>query len=169
MKTDSWVGMLDAGPRQMLLAQTIHPRPGPAGPAALAATEYLAQPELRHLRDELIQAAEVSRYRVVTKPATRDAREPTARFAKRVVATLLQLLFDRGQGATHPFGNRLPLQRESLRPSRLPADVREAEKIERLTATPPFTLSLRRATTAKLNQAGLVGMKAKVKVFNMVF
>ena len=80
------------------------------------------------------------------------------------MSTASQLLFDRRQRPAHSFGYRASPQDEAFVLPRLPANVREAKKVERLAASPSFPLASSRRYAAELDQAGLLGMKRQAKL-----
>ncbi len=143
----------------MLLAQSIHPRPGPAGPATLAATTNLVKPELRHFRDELFEPSEVTWYRVVLKPAPDDTGEPAARSATRGMTAATQLFLDGSERSTHPLGNRLSLQYEPLPSAGLATDVSKSQEVERFTPSPALPFAFCRTLTAELDQSSFLRVK----------
>ena len=72
--------------------------------------------------------------------------------------------FERRQGATQTFGHGGPLYRETFRLALLSTNVSEAQKVERLTATPTLPFASGCATAAELDQAGLVGVQVQAKL-----
>jgi len=143
----------------------IHALPGPCLAATLTAATHLAKPESRNRGVELGKTLEIVRDGMVTLPTPNHAGEPTTCLTDRRVPAANKLLLDHRERATHAAGHRDTLERESLGPPGLPADVREAKKVKRLTLTSALALSLGGALAAKLNQASFLRVKVKAEAF----
>jgi hypothetical protein len=69
---------------------------------------------------------------VVVKVSLNDRSEPLASLLNRIVLAGEELLLDLPQLCSHPLARRLPQDHEAPLLARLPAQVRETEKVERL-------------------------------------
>src|ERR1039458_8076453 len=88
-------------------------------------------PMPNHSFPEYAETVKVPRHRIVVEVALHDRFEPLTGLAHRIVHTLTELLLNLPQLRPHAFADRLAPHREPPYPI-LPADVREAEKIERV-------------------------------------
>ncbi len=88
-------------------------------------------PETHQPIAEDMQAVGVSRYRVVVEVTLHDRLEPFARERDRFVSADAQLLLEFQQLGSHSLADGLALYCKVPVPI-LPADVREAQEIERL-------------------------------------
>src|SRR5208337_3808796 len=135
----------------------------PVEAVALAALAQLSSPQAGQPVPKGPQAVEVSRYRVVVEVALHDRPEPLSRLRNRIVPTLPELLLNFLQLPPQSLGDRLPLHGK-LPPPVLPADMREAQKVERfrLTFSPSFPVQL--GKRPELDPARLVGMQLQPKL-----
>src|SRR5215475_3692257 len=109
--------------------EAVHPVPVQV--AALAAALQSRVPVPGHLGPEGPDGPDVAGHRVVGHVAAYHAAQPPPLLRDGLVPALLELVFDLFQLCPHPLRDRDPLDLETSR-SRLRADVREAEEIERL-------------------------------------
>ena len=131
------IGMTDAGRRQPAVNQPPHAVPGHA--AVLAPTRERAMPEAADLKPKHVQRGAVHGHAVVTNVPTDNRAQPGADSRNGVVHASSEVGFDLAQLRLQSFANRLPYHREASIAPLLPADVREAEKVERLRL--PFSAS----------------------------
>src|SRR5439155_5609569 len=95
---------------------------------------------------------------VVTSVPTHNLTQPCAHHGDRLVQPSLQLGFHLTELRLHPLPDRLPHHREPSTPL-LPADVREAEEVERLRFPFSAPLPARHRARSELQKARLVGMR----------
>src|SRR3954453_15630435 len=98
----------------------------------------------------------MARYRVIVEVALHDRPEPLTRGRNRLVAALGQLLMNGFQLRYHALPCRFAPHREAARFSVPLAQVREAQKVERLGFLLPPPLPVRVSISPKLDQARLV-------------
>jgi hypothetical protein len=98
----------------------------------------------------------MARYRVIVAVALHDRPEPLARERRRLVAALAPLLMNDFQLGCHALACRFAPHREAARFSVPPAQVREAQKVERLRFLLSPPLPVRLGISPKLDQARLV-------------
>ena len=103
----------------------------PVGPAFPTAAEKHSPPESRHPVAKYIKALHIARHRVVIEVALNDRLQPFTGLGHRIVHALAELLLDLSQLAPHALANR-PAPHREVPFAVLPADVREAQEIERL-------------------------------------
>ena len=137
--------------------------PGPVHPVPLPATAQSPSPESSHPDPEDPESDEVSRYRVVVEVALHDRPEPLAGLRHRIVPTSSELLLDLLQLRSHTLADRLSLHLERPVPG-LPADVREAQKVERLGLAFSSPFPVRVGKPPELDPARLVGMEFQSKL-----
>ena len=143
----------------MLTSKPLHPVPCPTIAATLTTAANYRQPQLCDLVNKTAQALTVARDGMVTQPSTNHLSEPAARFAKRSVFPLEQVLFDVLQLRTHSFRYRLPVNREpAVTPSNT-ALVRETKKVKRLWSSLTVLPTSLDRVLAELNQTSLVLVK----------
>ncbi len=152
--------MCDAGGRELSSSKTVNPCP--VDTASLAATPKRLIPVPFHLVAESRHCDDIAWHGVVGEVPSRHAGQPLALLGDRLMPPSLQLVFDLLEFGSHPFGNRGPPQPE---PSVLsvPANVREAQEVERLRLpdTPLRAMLGRKAP--KLDQASLVGVQLQAE------
>ena len=129
-KSPQRIGMTDAGRRQPAVDEPPHPVPAYA--AVLAAPRQRAMPEPADLEPERGAAPGCSWARRSSGCARRRPSAATCLLRDGVVHASPQLGFDLAQLRLQPLADRLPQHREASVAPLLPADVREAEKVERL-------------------------------------
>ena len=129
VKANSGVRMENTRLRNPSIRQLPHSRPVQV--VLLAPKDQYAPPEPSHPIAKCRQAVDVSRYRVVVEVALHDRPEPCAGLRHRIMHAADELLLDLQQLGPHPLADCLALQRKAPIPV-LPADMREAQKVERL-------------------------------------
>src|SRR6266566_76197 len=139
------VGVKDAGWRQPLLGQPIHSLPGRV--VRLAATAERLEPVPRDLIVELLDGFEVAGHGVVRVVPSHHPSQPAPHLRDGQMHSPDEFGLDLLQLGSHLLRTRLPLQRKALSVPGLPADMREAEELERLRLTessllpPPNSIS----------------------------
>lgn len=104
----------------------------PKHPAVLAASRQRAMPETTHFEPKPAERFGVRRDPVVTDVSPDYRAQPLAHFRNGVVHASLEFGLDLAQLGLQPLANRLPQHREASITPHLPADVGEAEEVERL-------------------------------------
>ena len=127
----------------------------PVGRPFLPATAQGAPPEPRH---PFPQAVEVPRYRVVVEVALHDRPEPLAGLRRRIVHAPSELLLNFLQLRPQAPADRLAPHRESPLPV-LPADVREAQEVERLGLAFPSAFPVLFGIPPELDPARFIRMQ----------
>ena len=112
-----------------VLRQTV--QAGPVGPPFPAAAEKYSPPESRHPVAKYMKALDIARHRVVVEVALNDRLQPFTGLGHAIVHALAELLLNLSQLAPHALADRLAPHRE-VPFAVLPADVREAQEVERL-------------------------------------
>jgi len=140
--------MADAGRRQIRGDEPLHSLPRDA--TMLTSPAQSAMPEVAHGEAKVGQGVPVARYSVVSEVPAHNGFQPRADRRNRVVHTPPQFGFHLLQLGLQPFANRLPQHREPS-PARLPADVREAEKVEGFRFTQTTALSVGRRMASELH------------------
>src|SRR5262245_7670715 len=133
-----------------------HPLPGDMGLVAAAAEAALPQPD--HAAMEGFQSGEIQGHSVVAVVPAEDRSQPLPHLRNGFVPAPSESLLHLPELGPKPLTHGLPYKRKTPFP-RLPANVSEAEEVERLglaPSVPPATLS---RVTAELDQAGLFGMQ----------
>ena len=133
-KAPEGVGVTNARRGQPAVEQPLHPLPGDT--ARVTAPRERTLPEPRHLVAKHDMLSLVHGHPVIAEVPTNDQTQPSAHLRDRVVQAPPEFGFHLAQLRLHPLPARLPNHREPPIPF-LPADVREAEEIERLPASPP--------------------------------
>src|SRR6266849_4889920 len=128
-KSPQGIGMSNARGRQPAPSEPPHPLPGDA--SGLATPPQRATPEPPNLKTERDQRRAVHRHPVVLQMPVDDRAQPSAHLRDGSMQTSPQLGFHLAQLRLQPLPDRLPHHREPSVPL-LPADVREAEDVERL-------------------------------------
>ena len=108
-------------------------------PVWLRRDSVRCQPESAHPEPKHVQRVGVHGHPVLTDVSPDHRVQPRAYCRNGVVHASSEFGFHRGQLRLQSFANRLPYHREASVASLLPADVREAEKVERLRL--PFSAS----------------------------
>ena len=115
--------------RKPAVSQGENTRPGDR--VFLAAAAKCMPPMPNHSFPEYAETVKVPRYRIVVEVALHDRFEPLSGLAHGIMHSLTELLLNLPQLRPHAFADRLAPHREPPYPV-LPADVREAEEIERV-------------------------------------
>ncbi len=145
-------------PADSVLAHTL-----PVEAVALAATPQLRVPQAGQPIPKRMQAVEVSRYRVVVEVALDDRSKPLPRARYRIMPTLPELLLEFLQLLPQTLADRLPLHGK-VSPPALPADVREAQKVERLRLAFSSSFPVEFGVPPELDPARLVRMQFQPKL-----
>ena len=132
------IGMTDGRQRQPASDQPPHAIPEDA--AVLAAPRQRAMPEPAHLESKDRQRRLVHGHSVVAEVPTHHRSQPLALFGDGFVHTSPKLGFHLIQLRLQPFAYRLPQHRKQSIAPLLHADMRKAEKVERLRL--PFSTPL---------------------------
>jgi hypothetical protein len=148
-------GVKNAGAGQEAPDDPEHLLPGDV--AFVTAPAQAAPPHAGHLVVESLQGVEVQGHRVVVEVPTEDRGQPFTHLGDGVVPAPPEEHLDLPELGSKPLAHGQPYERETPFP-RLPADVREAEEVERLGLTPSLPLSVGRRVATELDQAGLFGM-----------
>ncbi|GEM_PF-751690 len=156
-----WIRMAYVCRRQPQLDESSHPFPGNTG--SLAASRQRALPEPPHPVPEHGQRPAIHGHAVVSDVPANDRSQPLPHRRNRVVPASPKLGFHLVQLRLQPLPHRLPKHRETPVPL-LPADVREAEEVERLGLAPsaPSAVLVRERT--ELQQTRLLGVQLQVEL-----
>jgi len=155
-----WVG--DAGGRDMLVKQPLHPFKRPTG-TLLTPSPELGTPEQKQGTAKLLQPMEVVGDTVVSLPAAVDRGQPSSDDAYRPVTTASQLQLDRRERATESFGHRDASQREAFPVSRARTNVGHPEEVERFALPSTFAFAFGSTVAAELDQSRFVGVEAQTE------
>src|SRR6266511_4669519 len=156
VKAHLGVGVQDAGRWEPSLSETVGALPGPV--VALAATPKRPAPVPGHLVPEGLDRPGVARHGVVGEVSSHHTGQPGALLRDGPMPACLELVFDLLELGPHPLGDRDAPEPEPPAPG-LPADVREAQEVERLRLSEPVRLAVRGGEPPELDQASLVGMQ----------
>src|SRR6266568_3239189 len=130
----------------------------PRHPTPLAATAENMPPHAKHPFSELAEAVQIPGYYVVVEVALHNCAEPCAGVRRSVVHACAELLLDLLQLCPHTLADRYTLHTETSVPV-FSADVREAQKIERLRFAFPSSRSIFFGEPPELNQTRFVWME----------
>ena len=136
---------------------------GPVGPVLLAATAESPPPEPSHPLAKYSEAVGISRYRVIVEVALHHRLEPLSGLLRGIVHSLSELMPDRLQLRPHALAAGLALHRKRPIPV-LPADVREAQKVERLGLSFPSSFPAIFGEPPELDPARFVWMEFQSKL-----
>src|SRR6266542_1188348 len=150
------VGVQDAGRWEPSLSEAVRALPGQV--VALAATPKRLAPVPGHLVPEGLDRPGVARHGVVGEVSSHHTGQPGALLRDGPMPACLELVFDLLELGPHPLGDRDAPEPEPPAPG-LPADVREAQEVERLRLSEPVRLAVRGGEPPELDQASLVGMQ----------
>src|ERR1035437_5303235 len=156
-----WPRMHDVRSRQP--ASRKLPQSVPVETVALAALAQLGSPQPGQPVAKESQAVEVSRYRMIVEVALHDRPEPFARVRNRIMPTLPELLLKFLQLPPQALADRLAFHGK-LPPPVLPANVREAQKVERLRLTFSSSFPVELGKRPELNPARFVRMQFQSKL-----
>ena len=151
------IGMADMFGRQVMGYEPPHPIPEDT--TSLAATRQRAVPEPADLEPEQMQRRVIHRHPIITKMAADNGSQPFTYLRNGIMHPSLELGLDLTQLRLQPLANRLPNHRKPAITSLLPADMREAEEVERFrlplsTPTPVFSRE-----RSKFQQSCLLGVQ----------
>jgi len=156
-KSMQWIRMMDTCRRNMASDQASHALPGDA--SALATPRQGALPKPAHLESEQSQRGAVHGDTIVTAVSLHNRAQPLANLRNRIVHSPSQLGLDLGQLRRQPLPHGLAQDREVLPVPFLRADVRKAEKVERLRFVQSTLLPVEGSPRAKLNQPRFLWMQ----------
>ena len=154
------IGVKKARRGQSALTEPLHPSPGGAPP--LAAPGQNPVPETLHLTTER-ERPSVHRHPVILQVAENDRAQPRAHHRNRVVQAAPEFGFHLPQLRLQPLPHRLPEHRKPPIP-RLPADVREAEKVERLRLPQAGALPVVGRRSTEFQQARLLRVQLEAEL-----
>src|SRR3990172_11210713 len=152
-KSPQGIGMANARRGQPAPNEPPHPLPG--DPSGLATPPQRTTPESPNLETEREQRRAVHGHPVVPQMPLHDRAQPPAHLGDRRVQAAPERGFDLAQLRLQPLPDRLPDHREPPVPL-LPADVREAEEVERLRLPLPCVPPPRGRAWPELPQAPLL-------------
>ena len=132
------IRMVDANRRQPADDESMHPIPRHT--ASLAASQKSAVPEPSCLDSKQMQRVVVHGHAVVAIVPSDYGSQPLAYFRDGMMHASPEFDFHLVQLRLQPFAHRLPQHRKPPIASFLPADMREAEEVERF--RPPFSALL---------------------------
>ena len=135
----------------------------PCGLALLATTPECLPPKAQHSLPKDPEAIEISGHRVVVEVALHHRPEPFAGLWHGIMHALVKLLLDFLQLLPHPLADRRAPHREVPFPV-LPADVREAKKVERLRFAFPSSFPVLFGKPPELDQTRLIWMEFQPKL-----
>ena len=132
--------------------------PLPRHPTLLAATTQNVPPHAKHPFPEHAEAVQIPGYCVVVEAALHNCTEPFAGDRRSVVHACAELLPNLLQLCSHTLADRQALYAKKSVPV-FSADVRKAQKIERLRLIFPSSRSIFFGEPPELNQTRFVWMK----------
>src|SRR5208337_851773 len=135
----------------------------PVESMALAALPQLRSPQTGQPSPKGEQAVEVSRYRVIVEVALHDRPKPLSRARNGLVPALPELLLKFLQLLPQSLADGLALHGKVPLPV-LPADMREAQKVERFRLAFSASLPVQLGVPPELNPARFVGMQFQSKL-----
>ena len=153
VKANTRVRMQDTRFREPTLGQLPHSHPVQA--MSLTATQQSLPPQQSHPKAEYVQTVEIARDRVVVEVALHDRFEPFAGLHNWIMRAVQELPLDFLKLGSHPLADRLALHHKVPIPL-LSADVREAEKVERLGLAFSSSFPVALGKLSELNPARLV-------------
>src|SRR5882724_3959755 len=138
----------------------------PKNAAVLAPPRQRAMPKPADSESKKRQRRLVHGHSVIAKVSTHNRSQPLALFGDGFVHSSLKLSFHLIQLRLQPFPYRLPQHREPSIAPLLHADMRKAEKVERLrlSFTPPLPLVDRIRT--ELQKSRFLGMQLQVELLH---
>src|ERR1043166_5261483 len=128
-KSPQGIGVSNARRGQPTPSEPLHPFPGKT--SGLAPSPQRSVPESPNLEPECGQRRAIHGHPVIPQMPFHDRAQPPAHLRDGSVQTPPQLGLHLAELGLHPLPDRLPHPREPPTPL-LPADVREAEEVERL-------------------------------------
>src|SRR5712691_5995174 len=160
-KSPQGIGMANAWRRQPAPNEPPHPLPGDTG--GLAPSPERAVPESPNLETEREQRRPIHGHPVVPQMPLHDRAQPPAHYWDRCVQAPPKLGFHRAQLRLQPPPDRLPYHREPSIPL-LPAEVREAEEVERLRLSLVGAPPMFGREGPELQQPRLLGMQLQAEL-----
>ena len=148
--------------RQPAVDQTQHPFPRHS--AVLAPARQRPMPKPAYPMTEQMQRCAVHGHSVIADVSTHHRPQPLACVLDGSVHAQSQLGFHRVQLRLQPLTNRLPQNREASVAPLLPADMREAEKVERLRLPFSAPLPISRRVRSELQEPRFVRMQFELKL-----
>ena len=156
------IGMTDGRWRQPASDEAPHAIPKDA--PFLAAPRQRAMPEPPHLESKNPQRVVVHGHTVIPDVTTHHRLQPLAQFGNGFVHASLKLGFHLVQLRLQLFTDRLPQHREASIAPLLYADMRKAEKVERLRFSFATPLPLVDRIRTELQQPRFLGMQFQVEL-----
>jgi hypothetical protein len=160
-KAPEGIRMANARRRQPPLNQPAHPLPGEV--SCLTAPRQDAVPEPAHPGSEQGDRWAVHRHPVVPDVPSNHRAQPCPHLRDRVVQATAELGLHLAQLGLQPLPDRLPHHRESPVPL-LPADMREAEEVERLRLPLAGALPALGRERSELQQPRLLGVQLQAEL-----
>ena len=154
--------MTDRRPRQPASDEAPHTIPEDA--AILTAPRQRAMPEPAHLEPKYVQRGLVQGHTVISDVSTHHRLQPLTHFGDGFVHASLKLGFHLVQLRLQPLAYRLPQHRKPSIAPLLHADMREAEKVERLRFPFSTPLPLVDRIRTELQQSRFLGMQFQVEL-----
>jgi len=134
-----------------------------AHPGLLAASHQAAVPEPAHPKAEQTHSPNVGRHSVVLDMPPDDRTQPFSHRRDGVVQAFPQLGLNLVELGLHPLAYRMPQHREPP-VTRFPANVREAEEIERLGSAQSRPMPVFVRIPPELQQACLCGVQLQAEL-----
>jgi hypothetical protein len=122
-----------------------------------------AEPQPTDLPPKCAQRRRIRRHAIVADVSADDAAQPRALLANGAMHASPQFGFHLLQLRLHPFANRVPQHGESSIASLLPADMREAQKRERLRLAETAAPTVQRREWPEFQQPRFLGMYLQMK------
>ena len=141
------IRMIDANRRQPADGESMHPIPRDT--TGLATTQKSRVPELSDLDSKQMQRVVVHGYAVMAIVPSDYGSQPLAYFEDGMVHASPEFHLQLVQPRLQPFANRLPQHRKVSIAPFLPADVREAEEVERFRSPSPVAFGSRQQTSPR--------------------
>src|SRR5215469_2540066 len=156
------IGMTDSRPWQPATEKT--PHAVPVDTTVLAAPRQRAMPEPSDSEPKELQRRLIHGHSVITSVSTHHRLQPLTQIGDGFVHAPLKLGFHRVQLRLQPLTDRLPQHREHSVASLLYADMREAEKVERLRFPFSAPLPVLDRKRTELQKSRLLGMQFQVEL-----
>ena len=147
--------MDNVGTWEMAGREAVHPFPSPAAASALAPPANCIEPVTSHLLDEAFQLPHVEGNGMVIQPSLNNTPQPPARFARRLMHSLVEFRADFVEFGTYAFTHAVAMDGEPTVGSGSGTHVREPEEIERFRSPFSASLSMFGCVFAELDQACL--------------
>ena len=153
--------MADTGNGKPPVDKAFHPVPGQA--VLLTAALQDLRPQPTDFLAEGCYRRPIHRHPIIANMPHEDRSQISTLFWYRIVHAPPKFSVNLLQLCLPPFAHRLTEHRELSLPG-LCADMRKTKEMEGLRLSPPAPLSVRPRKSAKLDQAGLVGVKFQPKL-----